>query len=358
MTPDRLPHTGSDVSRAIRLPAEWEPHRATHLAFPTNKNDWPGKFAAIRWAFVELIRHLAPHENVYLAVEGDTGRRRAERMCRDAGIDPGALELHPAPLDRGWMRDISPFFIQGPGGHLSAVSFRFSGWAKYDNHRLDGQWAGTMAASLDLPLHRALHKGRAVVLEGGAVDTNGCGDLITTEECLLAEDVQVRNPGFTKHDYEDVFRRHLGIHQVLWLGNGIAGDDTHGHVDDICRFVNPNTVILCREKNPDDCNYRALEENRERLQGIHLYGGQRLTVVDIPMPAPLFFRGVRLPASYANFYIANNTVLVPTFNDDQDRYALGILGELFPDRRVIGIHAVDLVWGFGTLHCLSHEEPL
>ena len=348
----------STTTQGARLPAEWEPHRATHLAFPFNKQDWPGKFIPVLWAFVEIIRHLAPHEKIHLAVEGDAARRRAERMCKDAGIDTGVLEFHVAPLDRGWMRDISPFFIKGPRGRLSAVKFRFNGWAKYDNHNRDERWPGEIAGALKIPLHPAIHKGRPVVLEGGGVDTNGCGDLLTTEECLLENTCQVRNPGFSRQDYEAVFRKYLGIRNVLWLGAGITGDDTHGHIDDICRFVTPTTVVLCRETNPKDINYPVLEENRERLEGIRLHGGQPLTVIDLPMPSPLFFRGFRLPASYANFYIANNTVLVPTFNDVKDYQVLGILAELFPDRHVAGIHAVDLVWGFGTLHCLSHEEPL
>ena len=341
----------------IRVPAEWEPHRATHLAFPANRNDWPGKFAAIRWAFVEIVRHLAPHEKIHLAVCGDGDRIRAERMFRDAEIDLDAIEWHTTSLDRGWMRDISPFFVKTPGPRVRGVKFRFNGWAKYANHRLDEQWSGQVAAALGVCLIDASYDGKPVVLEG-AVDVNGQGDMITTEECLLDASSQARNPGFTVKDYESCFREYLGIRNIVWLGAGIAGDDTHGHVDDICRFVNPTTVVACRETNPADENYRPLEENRERLQQARLHDGQTLEVIDLPMPAPLRFRGIRLPASYANFYIGNGEVLVPTFNDKRDCEVLGILRELFSDRRVVGIHAVDLVWGFGTLHCLSHEEPL
>ena len=196
-----------------------------------------------------------------------------------------------------------------------------------------------------------------MVLEGGSIDVNGRGSLLTTEECLLDPVVQVRNPGFTKGDYADVFRAVLGVTQVIWLGKGIAGDDTHGHVDDLCRFVNAKTVVLVREKDPKDANYRALEENKERLQGARLEDGARLEVVALPMPAPIVFAGQRLPASYANFYIGNAAVIVPTFNDPADRVALGILSELISDRPVVGIHALDLVWGLGTLHCLTQQQP-
>ncbi|MFQ5695112.1 MAG: agmatine/peptidylarginine deiminase, partial [Terriglobia bacterium] len=195
------------------------------------------------------------------------------------------------------------------------------------------------------------------VLEGGAVDVNGRGTLITTEECLLDQETQARNPGLSKKEIEQVLRDHLGVRNILWLGRGLAGDDTHGHVDDLCRFVNPRTVVLCREKNAKDENYSALEDNRERLEGMRLEDGSRLEVVPLPLPAPLYFEGQRLPASYANFYLANAAVLVPTFNDPADRAALGTLAALFPDREVIGIHAVDLVWGLGTLHCLTRDQP-
>ena len=196
-----------------------------------------------------------------------------------------------------------------------------------------------------------------MVLEGGSIDVNGRGTLLTTEECLLDQKRQVRNPGFSRANTEAVLRDNLGVKNIVWLGKGIAGDDTHGHVDDLCRFVDRRTVVLVREKNRNDSNYKPLEENWERLRGARLEDGGKMDVVALPMPAPLHFDGVRLPASYANFYISNSAVLVPTFNDPNDRVALGILGELFSDRAVVGIHAVDLVWGFGTLHCLTQQQP-
>lgn len=340
-----------------RFPAEWEPHQATHLAFPSNCEDWPGKFAPAQWAFVEMVRHLVKGERVRVAVTTEKRWQQATRMFRDAHVPLDAIDFHLCPLDRGWMRDISPFFVYDKKKERKAVLFHFNGWAKYDNYQLDAQWGAEISRTLGLESTTALHKGCPVVLEGGAVDSNGQGDMLTTEECLLDPEVQVRNPGFTKKNYEKVCRSYLGIQNILWLGSGILGDDTHGHVDDICRFVNPTTVVLCEEKDPKSPNYGVLEENRERLETARLANGTALETVRLPVPEPLYFQGLMLPASYANFYIANGRVIVPTFNDEADREALGILSELFPQRKIIGIHAVDLVWGFGTLHCLSHEEP-
>jgi agmatine deiminase len=235
--------------------------------------------------------------------------------------------------------------------------FRFNGWAKYDDHHKDDQVAERAARALGLRARPVRHRGRPVVLEGGAIDVSGEGTILTTEECLLDPAVQVRNPGFTREDYEEVFREQLGARHAIWLDKGIAGDDTHGHVDDLCRFVGPRTIVLCRERDPRDANYRPLEENRERLQGARLADGSKPEIVDLPMPAPLVFDGRRLPASYANFYVANAAVLVPTFNDPHDRTALLTLADLFRDRPVVGIHAVELVWGLGTLHCLTQQQP-
>ncbi|HAW29991.1 MAG TPA: agmatine deiminase, partial [Planctomycetaceae bacterium] len=212
-----------------------------------------------------------------------------------------------------------------------------------------------VAKSLKVPVTEVCYQGRPVVLEGGAIEVNGRGTLITTEECLLDQKTQVRNPGFTKEDYAAIFHEYLGVTNVIWLGDGIEGDDTHGHVDDICRFVNPTTVVACVESNTKDVNHRRLAQNRERLKSARLEEGSKLKVVEMPMPARLDFEDLRLPASYVNFLVTNGCVLVPTFNDPNDALALGILSDLFSDRRVIGIHAVDLVWGLGTLHCLSHE---
>ena len=343
----------------FRMPAEWEPHHATWIAWPHNAGDWPGKFATIPWVYGEIVRHLAPGELVRILVNSSAHERRARRVLARAGVDARRVEFLPFPTDRGWTRDFGPLFVRRPGRRpeLAIARFRFNAWAKYRAWARDDRVPERAARHFGWRLFRARAGGRDVVLEGGSIEVNGRGTLLTTEDCLLDPRVQVRNPGLGRAELEQVLRDYLGVTNVLWLGCGIAGDDTHGHVDDLCRFVNSRTVVLCRERNPRDANYRALEENRERLRGMRLEDGSRPEVVDLPMPAPLSFDGRRLPASYANFYIANAAVLVPTFNDPQDRVALGILADLFPDRPVVGIHAVDLVWGLGTLHCLTQQEP-
>ena len=350
----------STSARGYRLPAEWEPHQATLLAWPVNRADWPGKFQPIPWVFAEIVRALTPSEPVHLLIPSRREQPQIASILKRVGVDISRIVFVPASLDRGWMRDCSPAFVVGKSKGkrtLAAVHFAFNAWAKYANWRRDARVPGLLANRLNAPVQKVFYGRRHVVLEGGGIDANGAGTLLTTEECLLHPSVQVRNPGFSRGDYEAVFREFLGIRKVIWLGKGIVGDDTHGHVDDLARFVDLKTIVLGRESRRRDANYRALAENRERLQGATDADGRKLAVVDLPMPAPLHFEGVRLPASYANFYIANDRVLVPTFNDSNDRRALGILAELFPKRSVVGIHALDLVWGLGTLHCLTHEIP-
>jgi agmatine deiminase len=341
----------------LRMPAEWEPHAATYLAWPHNSQDWPGKFHAIPWVFGEIIRHLVLGDPVKLLVASEAMRARVEKLLIRIGVNLSAVTFLPFETDRGWMRDCAPAFVHDAGGAVAAVEFQFNGWAKYGNWRRDAQVAPYVAQHAGITARKAMWQDRQVVLEGGAIDVNGRGTLLTTEECLLDPEIQVRNPGMTREDYEALFHQYLGITNTIWLDRGIAGDDTHGHVDDLCRFVSSDTVVLCHEDDPDDVNYLPLQQNAERLANARLEDGSRLDVIRLPMPAPLYFDGVRLPASYANFFIGNEAVLVPTFNDPRDRLALDILAELFQDRVVVGIHAVDLVWGFGTIHCLTHEEP-
>jgi len=341
------------------MPAEWEPHEATWIAWPHNRTDWPGKMAAVHWAYAEIVRRIVPGEIVRILVNSREHRTRATRFLSRAGVDLSRVEFFRFPTDRGWTRDYGPIFVRRSGrrARLAIVDFRFNAWAKYARWQNDNRVPARVAKALGIERVRADVNGRQVVLEGGAVDVNGNGTLLATEQCLLSTGPQARNPDLSRTHVEQALQTYLGATKVLWLGKGIAGDDTHGHVDDVCRFVNPRTVVVCQEDDPRDENHRPLGENRERLAGMRLADGGRLEVVPLPMPAPLYLDGQRLPASYANFTIANAAVLVPTFNDANDRVALGILSELFAPRPVVGIHAVDLAWGFGTLHCLTQQQP-
>jgi len=341
------------------MPAEWEPHEATWIGWPHRLSDWPGRFAPVPWVYGEIVRKLARGEIVRILVSSHAHEAGARRVLARVGADLRRVEFFRWPTDRGWTRDFGPLFVKRASGRpeVAIARFHFSGWAKYPDWKKDVEVPPRAAKALGLRLLPVVSRDRNVVLEGGSIDVNGQGTILTTEECLLDPVVQVRNPGFTREDYANVFRSALGATNVIWLGKGIAGDDTHGHVDDLARFVDRTTVVICREKNAQDANYRVLEENWERLQGARLANGSKPEVAALPMPEPLVFAGQRLPASYANFYVGNAAVLVPTFNDPADRIALGLLSELIADRRVVGIHAVDLVWGLGTLHCLTQQQP-
>ncbi|MFH0909143.1 MAG: agmatine deiminase family protein [bacterium] len=342
------------------MPAEWERHEATWLGWPQNPTDWPGKMAAIQWVYGEMVRKITAGEKVRILVGSRAVEDRARAVLETARADLARVEFIRCPTNRGWMRDAGPIFVRrgkGDRGETAIVHFHFNAWAKYRNWQLDRRVPEIAAARLGKRLFNAESCGRDFVLEGGGIDVNGCGTLLTTEECYLHPTIQVRNPGLGRTEIDDTLKRYLGVRNVVWLASGPAGDDTHGHIDDICRFVNRRTLVLVREKNPKDVNYRPLAENWDRIGDVRLEDGSKPEVIPLPMPGPLYWRDVRLPASYANFYIANAMVIVPTFNDPADREALGILGELFTDRPVVGIHAVDLVLGFGTLHCLSQQQP-
>jgi agmatine deiminase len=353
-------HARSPAQLGFAMPAEWEPHAATWLVWPQYTADWPGKMNAVQWVYAEIVRKLVAGERVRILVNTAAVEGRARRVLESAHADLGQVEFLRWPTDRGWMRDSGPIFVRRAvrgRGETAIVHFHFNAWARYDDWRQDRRVPERASRQLGVPLFEARCRGRPFVLEGGGIDVNGCGTLLTTAECYLDTDIQVRNPGLGRAEFEDTVGRCLGATHVVWLGGGIAGDDTHGHVDDLCRFVNPRTVVLAQCHDRQDVNYRPLAENFERLQDLRLADGSKIDVVPLPMPEPLYCRGKRLPASYANFYIANAAVLVPTFNDPADRQALGILAELFADRPVIGIHAVDLVLGRGTLHCLTQQQP-
>ncbi len=339
-----------------RMPAEWERHEATWLGWPHNKEDWPGKFLPIQWVYAEIVKRISKGEKVRILTQSKEHEQKAKSVLNSANVKLQNIEFFQFKTDRGWMRDSCPAFIKNKE-QVSLVNFKFNGWAKYPNHKKDMKLPEFISSKLNSLRFIPGHSNRQIVLEGGSIDINGKGTLITTEECLLDEELQTRNPGLTKKDYEEVFKNYLGVTNVFWLNKGISGDDTHGHVDDLCRFVNTSTLVLVQENNSFDANYKSLKDNKERIKDMRLEDGSKPEIVDLPMPEPVVFKGQRLPASYANFYISNSAVLVPTFNDPNDKSALGILSELITDRPVIGIHALDLVWGLGTIHCLTHEQP-
>jgi agmatine deiminase len=352
------------------MPGEWEPHEATWIAWPHNRTDWPGKFAAIPWVYAEIVRHLARVERVNILVNDERAEAAAREVLVTAEVLPktaaepgtrsGSFKFWQIPTNRGWLRDTGPTFVVRGGKALAAVSWRFNAWAKYNDWKKDapvsaeiGRWTKAPIWRPEIEVEGEL---RRIVLEGGSIDVNGRGTLLTTEECLLS-DVQQRNPGVSREQLEAVFANYLGIRKVIWLGSGITGDDTHGHVDDISRFVAPNVVITAYEPDTRETNHAPLHDNYLRLTKSSDQAGKPLRVVKLPMPEPVYFAGQLLPASYANFYIANKLVLVPVFNDPNDRVALNILADALPGRTVVGIYCGDFILGLGALHCMTQQQP-
>jgi agmatine deiminase len=395
----RSNHSSNTLSVApatlpYRMPAEWESHAATWLAWPHYHGDWPGKFEPIPWVYTEIIRNLARHERVELIVNNAAAERQARKLLERASALLANVHFHRWPTNRAWLRDSGCIFTTAqpgfarpdsrgrlsphedreghdfsravrddrkrralaPEGPLLALNFRFNAWAKYSNWRHDEKIGTLMASAANTQETRPLSHSTRVVLEGGSIDVNGRGTILTTEECLLSK-VQQRNPGMARKDYEKMFGDYLGAPHVIWLGRGIFGDDTHGHVDDLTRFVATDTVVTMVENNPRDVNHKPLRDNLRRLQAARDQAGKPLNIVELPMPGPVVFEQRRLPASYANFYIANGIVLVPVFNDPNDRIALNTLAELFPTRAVVPIYSGDLIWGLGTMHCMTQQQP-
>ena len=341
------------------MPAEWAPHRATWLSWPHHEPDWPGKLGPIPWAYAEIVRVIAAHEPVEVLCHDEGVRASAQDALAAHAVDARRVRLHVVPTDRVWLRDSAATGVVDAAGDVALVNWAFNGWAKYDNYAQDLGVGAAMARITGLRREEPTRSdtGGRLVLEGGGIEVNGQGVVLVSEEWLLS-DTQVRNPGLGRRDYEEVFATWLGAPQTIWLGQGCVGDDTHGHVDDIARFVSADTVVLAVERDPADENHARSLDNKRRLQAASGQPGiGPLRIVELPFPRAVTMRGERLPASYANFYIGNGFVIVPTFNDPNDRVALGTIAELLPNHSVVGIHAVDLVWGLGTLHCLTQQEP-
>jgi agmatine deiminase len=359
-----------------RMPAEWEPHEATWIAWPHNRSDWPGKFAPIPWVYAEIVRNLARVERVNILVNDEAAEAKARGVLVNAEVlpksaeEPGApsgnVKFWRIPTNRAWMRDSGPIFVRRGARAsssvppLAATAWRFNAWAKYKDWKRDAPISSELGRRLAVPTWQPElevdGKLRRVVLEGGSIDVNGCGTLLTTEECLLSK-VQQRNPGVSRAQLEQLFADYLGVRKVIWLGRGITGDDTHGHVDDISRFVAPNRVVTAYEPDTSDPNHEPLRENYLQLKKSTDQSGRPLNVVKLPTPTPVYFNGQRLPASYANFYTANRLVLVPVFDEANDRIALNILADVFPGRTVVGIYCGDFILGLGTLHCMTQQQP-
>ena len=339
-----------------RMPAEWDQHAATWLAWPHERTDWPGKFAPIPWVYADIVRHLSQVERVRILVESANAERAVRRMLVKSAVDLSVVDFYQVPTNRGWIRDFGPIFVRSGQGQPAVTNWHFNAWAKYGDWKKDDSANDRLTSRMKWQVWKPEVRKRRVVLEGGSIEVNGCGTLLTTEECLLSP-VQERNPGVSRKEIEGILRDYLGATNVLWLKNGIAGDDTHGHIDDLARFVNPTTVVTATENDPSEANFGSLQENLALLREMEDQGGNLLRVETLPMPAPVFFDGQRLPASYLNFYIANQIVLVPTFNDPNDAAALTKLAALFPTRKVIGIACLDLVLGLGTIHCMTQQEP-
>jgi len=355
----------SPASLGFRMPAEWEPHRATWLVWPHNRADWEVKTSAVEWCYAQIVEHLVDGERVAILVQNDVVERRARRTMKLSGVPTSRVELYRVQTNRSWIRDSGPIFVRQASSAgeraVAMTDWRFNGWARYRAWQHDDAVPARLASRLKMRRFRVQvqqsNRYRPVVLEGGSIDVNGRGLLLTTEECLLSP-VQARNPGMTRDAIEHILKAALGARRVLWLEGGIAGDDTHGHIDGVARFVARDTIVAAVESDRADSNYEPLRANRARLKQMRDLQGRPLRVVPIPMPRPISFDGQRLPASYLNFYIGNRRVLVPTFNDPNDRLALGRLAKVFPTREVVGIHAGDLILGLGALHCLTQQEPL
>lgn len=338
-----------------RFPAEWEKHKSTWIAWPHEESDWPGKFEIVDWVYSDIVRVLSASEQVNIVLSRKTSIERVKEVLENSHVDLERVSYFYKETDRSWLRDSAPISVVAADGLRKWVSFNFNAWAKYDNFSADSELPDFIAWASKRDIVKASYNGKPVVMEGGAIETDGEGTLIVTEECLQSE-IQERNPGFSKSDYESVFKEFLGIEKVIWLEAGVRGDDTHGHIDDITRFVGSQKVLTVIEEDKNHPNYSVLKKNREILLASTDAKGRKLEVIDLPMPSDVVFEGQVLPASYANFYIANKVVLVPVFNDSKDRLALNIIADCFPDREVVGVNARDLVLGLGTFHCLTQQE--
>lgn len=337
--------------KGFYFPAEWEQHESTWLSYPHNENSWPGKIQTIFPAYHDFIATLAKSEKVHINIMNEAMRAHVNQQLLDKNVDMGQIYFHYFPTNDAWIRDHGPAFVINPRlGEKAIVDWRYNAWGGKYPAEMDNEIPGRIAEYLGLNRYVS-----NLVMEGGSIDVNGKGTLITTSACLLHEN---RNAQYSQGEIEEYLGDYYGVEKIIWLGEGIEGDDTDGHVDDITRFVNEDTVITVVEPNENDPNHIPLKDNLKLLNKARLHNGKQMNVVELPMPTPLYYEGQRLPASYANFYIANNAVIVPTYKNVNDDRALRILETCFPDRQIVGIDSTEIIWGLGSFHCLSQQEPL
>lgn len=353
--PAALPSGGGGAAGILRMPAEWEPHRGTWLSWPHKEASWPGNFGPIPGIVAEMVRHLAPGEEVHINVTDAAMEQAAREVLLTAGVPTGNVFFHHVPTNDAWCRDHGPIFVERslPGGGMEqvALDWGFNAWGdKYPPYDLDNRVPKRVAEILGIE-----RVSPGMILEGGSIDVNGVGTLITTEACLLNPN---RNPDRSKAEIEAMLRAYLGVQTILWLGDGIVGDDTDGHIDDLTRFVDTQTVVTVVEDDPQDVNHGVLQDNLDRLRSMQIQDGTPLRIIELPMPRPVVHDGERLPASYANFYIGNEVVLLPGYDPERDEIARQTLQELFPTRRVVVIDCTPMVWGLGAFHCLTQQWPL
>lgn len=344
----------SETPRAIgyRMPPEWHPHASTWLTWPSNDVTWPGdRLERVREAYVSMIRALADHEMVDLLVDDEETRQNVLDRLMKAGVVCASLRIHVVPTVDAWIRDYGPNFLLHPDADppLAYNKWGFNAWGnKYPDLAADNQVTDRLSEVLPGRVFRP-----PIILEGGSIDVNGKGLCLTTRQCLLNPN---RNPDLSSSRIDDIVKDYLGVDRVIWLNQGIVGDDTDGHIDDIARFAAPEVVVCALEEDPTDANFPILRASYETLYSLSLQE-DLFRVLPLPMPEPVLADDCRLPASYANFYIANGSVLVPVFGQKRDRAALSVLEKLFPDRRVLGIPATDIVYGLGAVHCLTQQQP-
>lgn len=336
-------------SETYRMPAEWEPHQATWLTWPHDEAHWPGKFEKIPAIWARMVKELESGEEVHINIHDDKTRHVAESALEKVGSSGKNVHFHSIRNQFSWARDHGPIFVRDKNNKVVITNWKYNAWGEKWPFEVDDQIPSHIAKILNLPEIKI-----PMVLEGGSIDVNGDGVLLTTKSCLLNKN---RNPDFSKQKIEDYLSKVLGVKKILWLGDGIEGDDTDGHVDDLTRFVNKNTILTVVEKNKSDVNYKALSENLKSLQSMADHNQKSFEIIEVQMPEPVIHEDVRLPASYANFYIGNKVILLPVFEMKSDQQAVDALSKLFPDRKIAAIPSRDLVWGLGAFHCVTQQQP-